>query len=130
MMCWRALALLATAAIVGYAARSPNRNIQMLNDSGSRIEVYWVHPDSGERRLMSTNPVLFGATFPLQTFVGHEFELRELPSEKTGECKSADQTCRQAGFVISENDDQGAFRCLMDCVIVSLFVTLTYAVFL
>lgn len=108
MSMWRALALLlTTAAIVGYAARSPNRSIQMLNDSGSRIEVYWVHPDTAERRLMSTNPVLFGATFPLQTFVGHEFEMRELPSENTGVCKSADQTCRQASFVISENDDQG-----------------------
>lgn len=108
MIMWRAVALLlAMVTAVGSAARPPDRSIQMHNDSGSRIEVYWVHPSSGERRLMSTNPVRFGATFPLQTFVGHEFEMRELPSEKTGDCKSADQTCRQASFVISENDDQG-----------------------
>jgi len=57
---------------------------------------------------MSSDPVLFGATFPLNTFVGHEFEMRELPSEKTGACKSEDQVCRQASFVVSENDDQVA----------------------
>lgn len=106
---WKAIALiLATAAVVGYAARSQSRNIQMLNDSGSKIEVFWVQPDTGKRVLMSTNPVLFGATFPLNTYVGHEFEMREVPSDKTGVCKSPDQTCRQAAFKISENDDQVA----------------------
>jgi predicted GIY-YIG superfamily endonuclease len=57
---------------------------------------------------MSKSPVLLGATFPLNTFVGHEFEMREVPSEKTGVCRSPDQTCRQASFVISENDNQVA----------------------
>lgn len=108
IMMWKAITLiLATVAAVGYAARAKNRSIHMLNDSGSKIEVYWVNPETAERHLMSKSPVLFGATFPLNTFVGHEFELRELPSVKTGVCKSPDQTCRQASFVISENDDQG-----------------------
>ena len=110
MMCKLIALVLATVAAVGYAARANNRNIQMLNDSGSKIEVFWVHPDTAERHLMSKAPVLFGATFPLNTFVGHEFEMREVPSEKTGVCKSPDQTCRQASFVISENDDQGRIQ--------------------
>jgi hypothetical protein len=110
-MMYKAVTLvLATAAAVGYAARANNRNIQMINDSGSKIEVYWVHPDTAERHLMSKSPVLLGATFPLNTFVGHEFEMREVPSEKTGVCRSPDQTCRQASFVISDNDNQGRMK--------------------
>lgn len=107
----RGIALLLIMTALVSAARSPNRSIQMLNDSGSKIDVYWIHPTTKERKIMSSNPVMFGATFPLQTYVGHEFEMRELPSDKTGTCHSADQTCRQATFKISENDDQGKFRC-------------------
>jgi hypothetical protein len=69
--------------------------------------------------MSSTNGVFSGATFPLQTFVGHEFELRELPSEKTGVCDSPDQTCRSATFVISENDNQGTSVRLRQVLLVS-----------
>lgn len=94
--------LLAIIAILLYtaSARPPNRSIQMINESGSSFEVYWIHPTTRELSLMSSSPVVPGASFPLQTFVGHEFEMRE-----TGECKS--QTCRMATFAISENDEQG-----------------------
>ena len=105
-MMWRTVALLlAGAACIGQAARASNRNIRMLNDSGSKIEVFWISP-TGEGTLMSPSGVLAGATFPLQSYVGHEFELRELPSSKTGVCNSPDQTCRIASFKVSENDDQ------------------------
>jgi hypothetical protein len=106
-MIWSAITfLLATAACVGQAARADKRSIQMLNDSGFKVEVYWIHPVTKEASLMSSNGVLAGATFPLQTFVGHEFEMREVPSEKTGACTSPDQTCRNTFFTITENDDQ------------------------
>lgn len=105
---WRALTfLLITAAYVGQAALLTKRSIQMVNESGSKIQVYWIHPTTREGSLMSTNGVVPGATFPLQTYVGHEFEMREVPSEKTGVCDSPDQTCRSTTFVISENDNQG-----------------------
>jgi hypothetical protein len=48
-----------------------------------------------------------GASFPLNSFAGHEFEIRELPSATTGVCKGEDQVCRSAYFAVSENDDQG-----------------------
>lgn len=46
-----------------------------------------------------------GADFPLDSFVGHEFEVRELPG-KSGQCR--DTTCQNAYFAVSENDDQVA----------------------
>ena len=47
-----------------------------------------------------------GANDALNSHVGHEFEVRELPSVKTGVCRSEDQTCRTANFVVSGNNDQ------------------------
>ena len=97
------------ALAVGLCLAAPSgveRNIKIVNESGGRIEVYWIHPQTREGSLMSTPDVQNGATFPLNSFVGHEFEIREKPSKTTGVCKSADQTCKQGFFAVSENDDQ------------------------
>ena len=51
-----------------------------------------------------------GAEFPLNSFVGHEFELREVPTKSTGLCKSEDQTCRNSFFVVSQNRDQSELK--------------------
>jgi hypothetical protein len=48
-----ALLLLAVSTYLVQAVRSPNRSIQMLNESGNRIEIYWVHPTTKEGKLMS-----------------------------------------------------------------------------
>ena len=56
---------------------------------------------------MSNPNIMNGGDFALNSFIGHEFEVRELPSTRTGLCESKDQTCRNGFFVVSENDDQG-----------------------
>jgi hypothetical protein len=70
---------------------------------------------------MSSPNVMHGASFPLNSFVGHEFELRELPSATSGECKGEDKVCHTATFAVSENDDQSewgiwcsAYFCLVE----------------
>ena len=83
--------------------RGVERHIKIINESGSKVEVYWVHPSSRETVLMSDPHVVNGAEFPLDSFVGHEFEVRELPASN-GECR--EQVCRQAYFKVSENDEQ------------------------
>ena len=50
---------------------------------------------------------MHGGTFPLNSFVEHEFEVRELPSSKTGVCKSEDKVCRITTMIVSEGDEQG-----------------------
>ena len=108
---WAALLCLLVASTAN-AGRPPitnkntSRGIKILNESGSRVEVYWIHPQTREGTLMSSPDVMNGASFPLNSFVGHEFELRELPSTTTGACKGDDNVCHTATFAVSENDDQ------------------------
>lgn len=55
---------------------------------------------------MTTPDIMNGATFPLDSFVGHEFEVREVPATSTGLCKSEDQVCRTLLFSVSPGDEQ------------------------
>jgi hypothetical protein len=47
-----------------------------------------------------------GANFPLNSFINHEFEVREVPVTSTGACKSENQVCRSTSFVVSPGDEQ------------------------
>lgn len=88
--------------------RSTNRSIKIVNFSGTKIEVFWIHPETRETSLMSDPHVVVGAEFPLESYVGHEFEIREVADAK-GECsKSEDKVCRHTYFQVSDNDEQVA----------------------
>ena len=64
---------------------------------------------------MSTPHILSGADFALNSYMGHEFEVRELPSSKSGVCtqRSEDQTCGNGLFAVSENNDQRKYSTRM-----------------
>jgi hypothetical protein len=64
---------------------------RLKNDSKGSVTLNWVHPDTEETVLMTE--ISPGASYSLDTFVGHEFELIENPSPATGECVSADKEC-------------------------------------
>jgi hypothetical protein len=81
-------------------SRQVNRNLRILNDSRARVELYWIHPTTKALSLLTTPFIYDGATFPLQTYVGHEFEVRELANAKTGECYGGEQTCKIGHFAI------------------------------
>ena len=55
---------------------------------------------------MSDPDVLNGASFQLNSFIGHEFELREKPSAKSGACKGENQICRTNYLAVTENSEQ------------------------
>mmetsp|Transcript_13032 Transcript_13032/g.24895 ORF Transcript_13032/g.24895 Transcript_13032/m.24895 type:complete len:466 (-) Transcript_13032:352-1749(-) len=82
------------------------RSIQIMNESGRRTEVHWVHPETGEMVLQSTPDILHGASFALNSYVGHTFEVRELAAKKTGVCAGEDMTCRVDHFTVNSNQDQ------------------------
>jgi hypothetical protein len=86
--------------------KATQRPIKILNESGSKVEIYWVHPQTGALSLMSTPNVLNGASFNLNSFVGHAFDVRELPSGKMGICKGQEQTCRTNHLAVTENSEQ------------------------
>lgn len=56
--------------------------------------------------LQSTPDILAGASFALNSFVGHSFQIRELPGKKTGVCEGEGQVCRIGTFTVNENRDQ------------------------
>jgi hypothetical protein len=111
MLLWNSIiSLLSLGALVSAGApattKATKRQVKILNESGSKVEIYWVHPQTRVTTLMSTPLVLNGASFPIDSYVGHEFEVRELPSAR-GVCRSQDQICGSTIFAVSNNDDQG-----------------------
>lgn len=102
--------LLLTSAItvVTASSESPDaRSIQILNESGRRVDISWIHPQTEELVLQSTPDVLAGASFSLNSFVSHSFLVRELPGKKSGECEGSEGECRVDYFSVNENQDQG-----------------------
>lgn len=95
------------AAVVRSAPQDP-RNIAIHNESGSKVEVYWIHPQTNEEVLQSSPFIYNGATFSLNSFVSHSFEAREMPG-KSGKCAGEDETCRVGYFAVNENDEQVIF---------------------
>lgn len=53
---------------------------------------------------MSDPVIVPGADFPLNSYVGHEFLIKEVAG-KYG-CRGPGRACRSTSFVVSENDDQ------------------------
>lgn len=89
--------------------RTFDRKIQIVNQSGHRLDIHWIHPKTGNLSKSNTTPILDGVTFKLNSFENHKFEVRELPNSKTGECGGAgsqDKICRTGYFSVNENDDQ------------------------
>lgn len=96
-----------TAITFIHASQIP-RGINIVNNSGARVEVHWVHPSTGERVLQSSPFIHNGASLHLNSFVTHSFEVREMPG-KSGKCLGDDQTCRLGYFTVNENDDQSIY---------------------
>jgi len=103
------LLLLGLTRTTTHAAVDSSRSIQIMNESGRRVVVHWINPDTGEMVLQSDPDVLNGASMDLNSFVGHTFEVRELPAKKTGFCAGEDETCRVDHFTVNSNVDQVLF---------------------
>jgi hypothetical protein len=106
------LRLLTTlTALIGssvMASDSPDaRSIQILNESGRRVDIHWIHPQTQEMVLQSTPDIMAGASFALNSFVTHSFQVRELPGKKSGVCEGTEGECRIDYFTVNENTDQG-----------------------
>jgi hypothetical protein len=98
-------AVLVLQGVTAYSDQS--RSIMIMNESSRRIEVNWVDPVTGDLVLQSEPDLLNGASLALDSFVGHTFEVRELPAKKTGVCAGNDQTCRVNHFTVTSNNEQG-----------------------
>jgi hypothetical protein len=81
------------------------RQINVVNESGGNIDIFWINSKTSEAHAMATS-VKHGMDQPLNSFVGHTFEIRESPDLETGLCGAGhgDQFCRGGMFSVSEDD--------------------------
>ena len=114
-----------------------DRKIFVRNNTGRRIALHWVHPTTNERSLMSQPYIANTAEFELGSYVSHQFEVEELPSDKTQRCRGEDSSCRTAQFAVSDNERQSEWNeaenerererwelCVLGCGRVTSFVVL------
>lgn len=87
-----------------------SRSVRVINQSGYRIDIFWIHPETNELAESNTNNdgIMFGSETYISSYVGHEFEVQELPSNKTGLCRSSGQSddCLKIYFTVNNNEDQ------------------------
>lgn len=100
------LGTLLLSILLKVTTAGPERSIQIMNQSGAKVAIHWMHPQTGD--LLLQGEVLNGASLNLNSFVGHEFEVRELPSKITGVCSGGD-TCEVDYFKVSQNENQAVF---------------------
>lgn len=112
------LLLMATRSMLfsldAVAAATPSnpsaRSINIMNESGRRVEIHWINPDDGSMVLQSTPDDLNGASLSLNSYAGHNFEVRELPAKKTMECAGEEKQCRIDRFTVKSTQDQGELQ--------------------
>lgn len=118
------LSLLLRSTLFVDAKIDTERQITIMNESGRRIVIHWMHPDTDELVLQSDPDVLNGASTDLNSYVGHTFQVRELPAKKTGVCAGEDETCRIDHFTVNTNSDQSEFIFVDDAYLVSFVIYL------
>ena len=91
------------------------RTFSIVNHSGVKFEVFWVHPKTREGILLTPPNVGIrdGARQPFDSFVGHEFEIRETPGAETGECNNENNVCHSATFIVSETEHRCESLCAL-----------------
>jgi len=102
LMCLLVLVVPTSPTAVNQTARS----INIKNHSGHKVELYWIHPQTNEAQLQSTPSIPNGADFPINSYIGHKFELRGL--KKNGKCGHGmrGKGCSKAYFTVNDNSDQ------------------------
>lgn len=82
------------------------RSVRVINESGVRVDVFWMNPDTGLLADSNTNQegIVYGGESGLASYVGHAFEIQELPSSSSKQCQR--KLCRKAYFTVNANEDQ------------------------
>jgi hypothetical protein len=87
---------------VAIAMANPlSRTIEVVNESGKKLVVDWVHPKTGEVVTLS-QALENGAKTTLNSYVNHTFLVHE-PSNETCAAKG----CQVRYITVNENTEQG-----------------------
>jgi hypothetical protein len=83
------------------------RSFHFQNLSGRRVDVLWVNVNKTPNDFVSQNGgegYPYGGDTNILSYIGHEFEIRELPSKKTNSCLF--EECRKARFKVNDQQNQ------------------------
>ena len=91
-----------------------SRGIAFVNESGRKCDVFWVNtfkkPEEFVPQYVEDGVSIglaYGADKPISSYIGHTFEIRELPSTKglaKGRC--AFSKCRKVRYTVTDRQDQ------------------------
>ena len=105
------LAIFSVSCRVASGARSRHahpmkRNIRVINESGVTLDVFWIHPGTRELAHSNTNGdgCAYGSDVNIDTFVGHEFQIIEIPAKGSKGC--ARPACQRTAITVSTAEDQ------------------------
>jgi hypothetical protein len=75
-------------------AASDGSAVQIRNHSLVKLKISWVNPST--KKTTPMGDIVPNETWAVNSFVGHEFQIAELPDEESGACESneGDQTCK------------------------------------
>jgi hypothetical protein len=88
------VALLLSSCWISVAAGDVSA-VQIRNQSLVKLEINWVHPTT--KKATPMGHIVPNETWGVNSFVGHEFQIVEVPDEASGACdasKEGDQTCK------------------------------------
>jgi hypothetical protein len=85
------------------------RPITIRNQSGRRFDVFWINtftdPVSYVSNSVENEGYPYGGDAVFLSYIGHEFEVREMPSKKTKSCRLKE--CAKAYFKVNDQEFQG-----------------------
>ena len=85
------------------------RQIKIINQSAKPVSVLWIHPDSGAQQFLFS--LVNGQETGLDTSVGHEFQLREVPVDSSETCGSGgSDSCLSGYFKVTYDTNQGKLK--------------------
>jgi hypothetical protein len=78
------------------AAASDSSAVKIRNHSLVTLKISWVHPTT--KKTTPMGEIVPNETWGVNSFLGHEFQIVELPDDESGACESSskddDQTCK------------------------------------
>ena len=86
-----------------------SRSVRVMNKSVARIDIFWIHPTTRELAPSHTegDGVMYGGETGISSYIGHEFEIVELPSKKKKKCLYKE--CRKTHFTVNTKEEQCTF---------------------
>jgi len=99
------------AAALGMERRETptQRNVLLINKSGRRVDLFWINrfvdPIQFQSNSDNGEGYPYGASQGINSYIGHEFEIREMPSKKTGQCQIPND-CKKGYFQVNDQEGQ------------------------